>query len=149
MAGPALFVSGLLFALGLGLSGMTDANKVIGFLDLAGDWDPALAFVMVGAIGVHATLHRLIQRRQTALDGSPLRIPRAQAWDRPLILGAGIFGLGWGLGGYCPGPAIVSMLSLNSDPVVFGGFMFLGMLIFKGFEQRVLSPPEPEPVSER
>lgn len=142
MAGPLLFVSGLVFALGLGISGMTDANKVIGFLDLAGDWDPALAFVMVGAIGVHASLYRFIGRREFALDGGPLRIPGDQGWDKPLLLGAGLFGVGWGLGGYCPGPAIVSLVSLGSDPLVFCGFMVLGMVIFQACERWLVPVPE-------
>jgi len=127
----AAFICGLIFALGLGISGMTDANKVFGFLNLAGDWDPSLAFVMVGAIGVHLVSYRLITKRNSPLLAPDFILPNNQALDRPLILGAAIFGIGWGLGGFCPGPAIVSFSGLASKPVIFTASMIVGIGIYQ------------------
>jgi uncharacterized membrane protein YedE/YeeE len=100
--------SGLLFGAGLCLSGMIDPRKVIGFLDVTGHWDPSLAAVMVGAIGVHATLLRLLRRRAVPGETSTAAAPRRRI-DRALIGGSILFGVGWGISGYCPGPAIVSL----------------------------------------
>ena len=95
---------GALFGVGLVLSGMTRADKVIGFLDLFGDWDPTLAFVMMGAIAMHLTLYRIILRRQSPLWGDRFHVPTRRDISPQLVVGAAIFGVGWGLGGYCPGP---------------------------------------------
>lgn len=127
----AVFVSGAIFALGLGLSGMTDANKVIGFLNLAGDWDPSLAFVLAGAIGVHIMLYRLILRRRSPLFAQRFQIPTRRDIDRRLLGGASLFGIGWGLGGFCPGPGIVSILSFGTEAIVFAGAMLGGMGLFQ------------------
>ena len=127
----APFAAGLVFALGLGISGMTDANKVIGFLNLAGDWDPSLAFVMVGAIGVHLALYRIILRRKSPLFGDTFDIPTRRDVDPQLIGGAAVFGIGWGLGGFCPGPGLVSLAGFGSFAAVFVGFMLLGMVAHK------------------
>ncbi len=127
----APFVAGLVFALGLGISGMTDANKVIGFLNLAGDWDPSLAFVMVGAIGVHLALYRIILRRKSPLFGDTFDIPTRRDVDPQLVGGAAVFGIGWGLGGFCPGPGLVSLAGFGSFAAVFVGFMLLGMVVHK------------------
>ena len=124
----AAFMGGLLFAVGLGVSGMTDANKVIGFLNLAGDWDPSLAFVMVGAIGVHLALYRLILRRQSPLFCDTFHIPTRRDINPQLVGGAALFGVGWGLGGYCPGPGLVSLAGLGSSAFVFVVFMLAGMM---------------------
>ena len=124
----AAFMGGLLFAVGLGVSGMTDANKVIGFLNLAGDWDPSLAFVMVGAIGVHLALYRLIIRRQSPLFGDTFHIPTRRDISPQLVGGAALFGVGWGLGGFCPGPGLVSLAGFGSSAAVFVVFMFVGMV---------------------
>lgn len=124
----AAFVGGLLFAVGLGISGMTDANKVIGFLNLAGEWDPSLAFVMVGAIGVHLALYRLILRRSSPLFGDTFHIPNRRDINPKLVGGAALFGVGWGLGGFCPGPGLVSMAGLGSSAAVFVMFMLVGMV---------------------
>lgn len=103
-------LSGLLFGLGLILSGMVDPAKVQNFLDVAGIWDPSLAFVMAGAIGVAAPGFWLVQRRAAPLSGSQFRVPPADApIDRRLVIGAAVFGIGWGLAGFCPGPALVSL----------------------------------------
>ena len=98
---------GLVFGLGLCLSGMTEPSKVLGFLDFAGAWDPSLALVMGGGIAVGLGVFALARRRRFALLGDPMPAPPSTSIDRPLLLGAGLFGLGWGLSGICPGPAIV------------------------------------------
>ena len=130
----AIFVSGTVFALGLGISGMADANKVIGFLNLAGDWDPSLAFVMAGAIGVHLVLYRLILRRSSPLLGTSFGIPTRKDIDARLVGGATIFGIGWGLGGFCPGPGIISGVTFGAEALVFLAAMGGGMWIFQQTE---------------
>ncbi|GAC1432649.1 MAG: membrane protein [Burkholderiaceae bacterium] len=130
----AALAAGLLFGLGLILSGMTDPSKVIGFLDLAGDWDPSLAFVMGGAIFVGAIAFRFAKGRTVALLGDPMRLPTVSAIDRRLVLGALTFGAGWGLAGYCPGPALASLLSGSLKPVLFVVAMLAGMGLFELFE---------------
>ena len=127
----AAFAAGLIFAIGLGMSGMTDANKVIGFLNLAGDWDPSLAFVMVGAIGVHLALYRLSIGRPSPLFAEEFRIPTSREINTPLVGGAALFGIGWGLSGFCPGPALVSTMSFGPTALVFVGAMLSGMLLHR------------------
>lgn len=122
------FVSGLIFALGLGLSRMTDANTVLAFLDLSGDWNPALAFVMVGAIAVHLPFYRMIRKRERPLLAERFHIPTTNIIDKKLVLGAAIFGVGWGLGGYCPGPALVSLVSFDGATPLFVAAMATGMI---------------------
>jgi uncharacterized membrane protein YedE/YeeE len=125
-----IFASGLLFGLGLGISGMTNANTVIAFLDVLGDWDPSLGFVMVGAIGVHLSLYRWILRRPSPLYAAKFRLPTATDVDARLVVGAMLFGVGWGLGGVCPGPGIVSGAALTVEALVFIAAMVGGMLVF-------------------
>ncbi len=125
----APFLGGLVFALGLGLSGMTDANKVIGFLNLAGDWDPSLAFVMMGAIGVHLVMYRMILKRQSPLFADRFYIPTRRDISAQLLVGAALFGVGWGLGGFCPGPGLVSLVSFDPAAGVFVASMLGGMLM--------------------
>ena len=137
----AAFAAGLVFALGLGLSGMTDANKVIAFLNLAGDWDPSLAFVMVGAIGVHLAFFRWVVNRPSPLFAEAFRIPTTQDITAPLVVGAGLFGVGWGLGGYCPGPALVSTTSLGPSALVFAAAMIVGMALFTLSPRPTALPP--------
>jgi uncharacterized membrane protein YedE/YeeE len=129
----ALF-AGLLFGLGLILSGMTDPGKVIGFLDLAGAWDPSLAFVMGGAILVGVVAFRFARVRRTSLLNAPMRLPTATAIDRRLVLGGLTFGIGWGIAGFCPGPALASLLSGGIKPLVFVVAMLAGMAIFEILE---------------
>lgn len=119
---------GLLFGLGLGVSGMTRADKVIGFLDLADGWDPSLAFVMGGAIAVHMTLFRLILRRPSPLFGSSFGIPTRTDIDGRLVAGSALFGIGWAIGGYCPGPGLVSFASLAPQALVFVAALTVGIL---------------------
>lgn len=127
--GMALAV-GLLFGFGLIVSGMTDPSKVIGFLDLAGRWDPSLAFVMGGAIAVGLAAFGLAARRDTSLLGETMRLPTATGIDRRLLFGGLAFGAGWGLAGYCPGPALASLAGGGVKPLVFVAAMLAGMVIF-------------------
>ena len=139
----AIFLAGMIFALGLGISGMTDADKVIGFLDIADQWDASLAFVMVGAIGVHWVSYRIMARRESPLLAEMFRIPTTQHIDKPLIIGASLFGIGWGLGGYCPGPGIVSGATLGPEALTYVMGMLLGMTAYRfGGRGRTLSTHE-------
>ena len=124
-------VSGLVFGLGLTISGMTDPSKVTGFLDIAGKWDPSLAFVMGGAILVGLFAFRFAATRSRAILGGPMRLPTEQKIDRRLILGGLTFGVGWGLAGYCPGPALASLATGGGKPLVFTVAMLAGMAIFE------------------
>jgi len=103
------FLAGLLFGLGLIVSGMTDPSKIIGFLDITGAWDPSLAFVMGCAVLVGVVAFRFARRRTASFLGGAMHIPSARYIDRPLMLGSLAFGVGWGLAGYCPGPAVVAL----------------------------------------
>ena len=122
------FLSGLLFAVGLGVSGMTQPAKVIGFLDVAGRWDPTLLFVLGAGVAVHFTAYRLLRGRR-AIFAEGISIPTRTDIDARLVLGAAIFGVGWGLAGYCPGPAIVSLASGAREPLAFVAAMTAGMLL--------------------
>lgn len=130
------FVAGVLFAVGLAVGGMTDPNKVIGFLDVAGHWDPSLAFVMGGAVLVYAPLFRLVTRRPAPLFDPSFHLPTRRNIDARLVVGACGFGIGWGLAGYCPGPALVSIMSLGTGALVFAGSMLVGMAVFAAWEGR-------------
>ena len=139
------FLVGLVFGWGLLLSGMTDPGKVQGFLDLAGAWDPSLAFVMGGAIGVGVFAFVLARRRTTAFLGGALHLPASREIDRPLVLGALIFGAGWGLAGFCPGPAIVSLAGGQMKAAVFVGAMLAGMAVHKLVEKAGAGTPAGSP----
>lgn len=124
-------LTGLLFGIGLIVSGMTDPAKVLGFLDLAGHWDPSLALVMGGAIAVGLPIFQFAGWRTVSLLGEPLRLPTATRLDRRLLVGGLAFGVGWGLAGFCPGPALASLLSGGAKPAIFTLAMVAGMI---GFE---------------
>ncbi|RKG59449.1 YeeE/YedE family protein [Corallococcus sp. AB011P] len=130
------FLSGLLFALGLGLGGMTDPANVLGFLDIAGDWDFRLAFVMGGAVAVHAALRPLIHQRERPLFAAKFPTFSVSRLDRKLLVGSALFGVGWGLGGYCPGPALTSLASGASGVLVFVPAMFAGMYLAQVLQTR-------------
>src|SRR5579883_3478173 len=123
------FFVGLLFGVGLCVSGMTHPDKVLGFLDLAGPWDPSLAFVMIGAVLVAFVAFGLAKHRLRDLFGAPLVLPAVAAIDRALIIGSLIFGIGWGLVGLCPGPALVDIGFLEAKALVFVAAMATGMVI--------------------
>lgn len=126
----ASFATGALFALGLGISGMTQPAKVIAFLNVFGAWDPSLAFVMIGAIGVHL-LANLWTRRPEAqpVFAERFNVPTNRTIDGRLVVGAALFGLGWGAAGFCPGPAVVSSVTMASTTLLFVGAMLAGMLL--------------------
>lgn len=125
------FFVGLLFGLGLLLSGMTDPGKVQGFLDLAGAWDPSLALVMGGAIAVGLFAFAMAHKRTQSVLGGAIQLPRANEIDRRLVLGSLLFGVGWGLAGFCPGPALVSLAAGQSKAVVFVLAMLAGMIVYE------------------
>ena len=133
------FVVGLLFGIGLILAGMTDPAKVIGFLDLAGAWDPSLAFVMGGAILVGVFAFGVAKKRTTSMFGGAKQLPTSRDIDRRLIGGSVMFGAGWGLAGFCPGPALVSVGAGQSKAIVFTIAMLLGMVVFEMLERRRLA----------
>jgi uncharacterized membrane protein YedE/YeeE len=130
------FAVGLIFGLGLIVSGMTDPGKVLGFLDLVGAWDPSLALVMGGAIVVGVFAFALARRRSTTFLGSALHLPARGDIDRRLLGGSLLFGVGWGLAGFCPGPAIVSAGSGQPKAIVFVLAMLAGMWLFERLGQR-------------
>ncbi len=128
---------GFLFAIGLGISGMTQPSKVIGFLDLFGQWDPSLMFVMIGAIGIHSVLYYLIRRRTSPLFSVQWHVPTKRELTPSLIGGAVIFGIGWGLAGFCPGPAVTSLASFRTEPALFVLAMLAGMYIFRAVDKKL------------
>ena len=130
------FLAGLLFGLGLLVSGMANPAKVLGFLDLAGHWDPSLALVMAGAILVGLVAFRLASQRQRSLLAEPMRLPTSRDIDRRLVLGGIGFGVGWGLAGFCPGPALVALGAGEMKAVVFVAAMLAGMALFEVLDQR-------------
>jgi uncharacterized membrane protein YedE/YeeE len=146
MSAAISLVCGLLFAVGLCLSGMTQPTKVIGFLDFTGDWDPSLAFVMMGAMGVFAMAARWAQSLRAPVLAGSFQLPTKRDVDARLIAGAAIFGVGWGLAGYCPGPAIASIATLALPTLCFIGSMLIGMSAFAAFErfQKPSSSSQPQ-----
>jgi len=125
------FVFGMLFGLGLIVSGMSDPAKIIGFLDLAGPWDPSLMLVMVGAIAIGLVGFTLAKRRDRSLLGLPTQLPTSNQLDRRLVIGSLLFGLGWGLAGICPGPALVLLGAGSTKGIVFTLAMLAGMALFE------------------
>jgi uncharacterized membrane protein YedE/YeeE len=125
------FIAGLIFGLGLILSGMTDPSKVIGFLDLTGSWNPSLALVMIGAILVGLIAFRFAELRSAPVFGKAMHLPATRPIDRRLILGGLTFGVGWGLAGFCPGPALTSLVGAGSKPLIFVVAMLAGMAIYE------------------
>jgi uncharacterized membrane protein YedE/YeeE len=123
------FASGLLFGLGLLASGMTNPAKVQGFLDLFGRWDPSLAFVMGGAVALTSLGYALLRRRKTSFSGEAMSWSTATTINRPLILGGVLFGAGWGIAGFCPGPAVVALGAGMSEAWIFCAAMLAGMAL--------------------
>jgi uncharacterized membrane protein YedE/YeeE len=131
----AALAAGLLFGLGLIVSGMADPAKVLGFLDLAGHWDPSLALVMAGAIAIGMPAFTLARRRSRSLLGAPMQLPTARGIDWRLVLGSVLFGVGWGLAGICPGPALVLLGMGSLKGLAFVMAMLAGMLLFAWIER--------------
>lgn len=129
------FVIGLIFGFGLLLSGMANPAKVLGFLDLAGEWDPTLALVMAGAVAVASVAFVFARKREHSVFGEPIRIPTSRKLDRRLMLGSLGFGIGWGLAGFCPGPALVAAGALAPKALVFVAAMLVGMAVFERLER--------------
>ena len=123
------FLSGLVFAIGLGISGMTDPAKVKSFLDVTGAWDPSLAFVMVGAIAVHVVFAQIARRRAKPMFAEAFLLPVKTRIDARLVGGSALFGFGWGAAGFCPGPALVVLVGLSPAAVVFVAAMLLGIAL--------------------
>jgi hypothetical protein len=140
MSLASAFAAGLIFGAGLILSGMTDPGKVIGFLDLAGRWDPSLGLVMAGAIMVGFFAFALARRRGQTFLGGALHLPQRRDIDIRLVGGSLLFGIGWGLAGFCPGPALVSFASGQPKAASFVAAMLGGMLLYHAAE-RLLRPP--------
>lgn len=132
----AALVVGFIFAIGLGISGMTQPQKVVGFLDLFGKWDPSLIFVMVGGIIVHFATYKLIRRRKSPMLSTVWHVPTKKKITPALVSGALLFGIGWGLGGYCPGPAVTSLASLETKPLIFVLSMLVGMFLFRQLDSK-------------
>ncbi|MDZ7920199.1 DUF6691 family protein [Rhodoferax sp.] len=130
------FLAGLLFGLGLILAGMTDPSKVLAFLDLAGAWDPSLALVMGGGIAVGLGAFTVAKGRSKTLLGSAIFLPQATVINRRLLGGSALFGVGWGLAGFCPGPALVSLGLGDAKVWIFVAAMVAGMLVFEWLESR-------------
>jgi uncharacterized protein len=137
------FLAGLVFGLGLIVSGMSDPAKVLGFLDLAGKWDPSLALVMGGAVAVGIIAYALARRRQRSWLGLPMQIPTATHIDRRLVIGSLMFGVGWGLAGICPGPALVLVGAGVSKGFTFFIAMIVGMGVFDVLQHLARTPPPP------
>jgi uncharacterized membrane protein YedE/YeeE len=136
------FLSGLIFGVGLLLAGMANPAKVLAFLDIAGHWDPSLALVMGGAIPVSAIGFYLTRQRSAPLFGDNFQVPSNRKLDKRLVLGALGFGVGWGLAGFCPGPALVALGTGSLKPVVFVAAMLSGMVIFEMLERKKrIDPP--------
>lgn len=128
-------IVGFIFSLGLGIAGMTQPAKIIGFLDIFGRWDPSLMFVMIGAIAVHLVSYRLVRKKKKPLFVNKWQIPDKKQITLSLVAGSFLFGTGWGLAGYCPGPAITSLASFEGRPLMFVGGLLIGMVIFRWADQ--------------
>lgn len=124
------FAVGFIFAIGLSFSGMTQPQKIIGFLN-PWDWDPSLLFVMIGAIGIHMIAFPLVRKRTTPLLDTRWHIPTRKDISTRLVLGSALFGIGWGLGGFCPGPGVTSLATGDFRAILFVGAMVIGMILFK------------------
>lgn len=129
-------LAGLVFGLGLIVSGMANPAKVIGFLDLTGHWDPSLALVMAGAIGISFFAFLVAQKRSRSLIGADMRLPGGRHIDRRLVVGGLLFGVGWGIAGFCPGPGLVALGMGEVKALVFVASMLTGMITFEFLERR-------------
>lgn len=129
------FIVGLIFGVGLILAGMTDPSKVIGFLDIAGNWDPSLAFVMGGAILVGLIAFRFARKRTANFFGGSIHLPTRRDIDLRLVGGSLVFGIGWGMAGFCPGPAVTALGTGNTKAMIFVVAMVAGMALFEAADR--------------
>ena len=136
------FFSGLLFGLGVLLSGMTNPDKVLGFLNIAGAWDPSLLLVLITAVVVAFVPMQLAQRRSKALLGDPIAFPDTRSITSRLLLGSAVFGIGWGMTGLCPGPSLASLASLHAPQWLFFTSMVVGMAGFELWQRAAANPPQ-------
>ena len=134
-------LAGLVFGLGLIVSGMANPAKVLGFLDLAGAWDPSLAFVMAGAIAFAALAFALAKKRTVSFLGAAMKLPASRDIDRRLVIGSLLFGIGWGVAGFCPGPGLVALGMGEIKALIFVGAMLAGMGLFELIERRKQASP--------
>jgi uncharacterized protein len=134
-------LAGLVFGLGLIVSGMANPAKILGFLDLSGSWDPSLAFVMAGAIAVGLIAFAIAGKRTVSILGADMKLPTARHIDRRLVGGSLLFGIGWGVAGFCPGPGLVALGMGEAKAAVFVAAMLAGMALFEGLERRKKSRP--------
>ncbi len=125
-----VFLAGVLFAVGLGISGMTLPQKVLAFLDFAGEWDPSLLLVMITSAGVYLLLHRWVLKRSRPVFDTAFHVPTRQDIDQPLVTGAALFGIGWGLVGFCPGPAMTALVTGQTKVLIFFVSMAVGMYVY-------------------
>ena len=132
----ASLLAGLVFGLGLIVSGMANPAKVLGFLDLGGAWDPSLAFVMAGAIAVGALAFAMARKRTVSFLGAPMKLPTSREIDSRLLIGSVVFGIGWGVAGFCPGPGLVALGMGEVKALVFVAAMLVGMGAFELLERR-------------
>lgn len=132
----AAFGVGYIFAIGLVVSGMTQPQKVVGFLDFFGNWDPSLIFVMGGAVAVHLLTYKLIRKRKSPLLSTVWHVPTRKELTPALIMGSFLFGVGWAIGGFCPGPALTAVVTLNTSVVQFVIAMIAGMYLYKIVDQK-------------
>jgi uncharacterized membrane protein YedE/YeeE len=139
------FLAGLVFAVGLGLSGLTDPQRILGFLDVAGRWDPTLAFVMLGAIAVHVGPARWALRAARPVLADTFALPSRTAVDARLVAGSVLFGVGWGTVGYCPGPAIVDLVAPSPTLLAFVLAMIAGVVVYHHGKLRLARMPTPQP----
>lgn len=134
-------VAGILFGAGLALSGMTNPAKVLGFLDIAGRWDASLLFVLGGAVGVTVVAFRFVLRRDAPMLAAAFELPTARHIDRPLVVGAALFGIGWGISGYCPGPAVALLAAPTWETWVFLPAMLAGAALHRMITARGIADP--------
>lgn len=137
----ASLIVGLIFGMGLIFAGMTDPSKVIGFLDIGGSWDPSLGLVMGGAILVGVIAFRFARQRTVNFFGGAIKLPTADDIDKRLVIGSLLFGAGWGMAGFCPGPAITSLGTANTKAMLFVLAMIAGMALFEAAERLFKEPP--------
>ena len=135
------FIGGLVFGIGLIIAGMANPAKVLAFLDVAGNWDPSLALVMAGAIGVGVIAFTIAKKRKTSMLGLPMQLPNTTHIDARLLIGSTLFGVGWGLAGICPGPALVLLGTGTMKGVIFVVALLMGMALYEWLEL-VIRPPK-------